>query len=95
MASASRVGESVRFRFDLVANDPVCGDLILRAFIIRRSILIGLRTGLRILGSRHSPDTRRLRVRTCDEDGRTEDQPEDEECQPSQKSTFTPKFVHA
>jgi thioredoxin reductase (NADPH) len=46
---------------DLVAKDPVCGDLILRAFIIRRSILIGLRTGLRILGSRHSPDTRRLR----------------------------------
>jgi thioredoxin reductase (NADPH) len=46
---------------ELVAKDPVCGDLILRAFIIRRSILIGLRTGLRIIGSRHSPDTRRLR----------------------------------
>ena len=46
---------------ELVAKDPVCGDLILRAFIIRRSILIGLRTGLRIVGSRHSPDTRRLR----------------------------------
>jgi thioredoxin reductase (NADPH) len=46
---------------ELVAGDPACGDLILRAFIIRRSILIGLRTGLRIVGSRHSPDTRRLR----------------------------------
>jgi thioredoxin reductase (NADPH) len=46
---------------DLVARDQVFGDLILRAFIIRRSILIGLRTGLRIVGSRHSPDTRRLR----------------------------------
>jgi thioredoxin reductase (NADPH) len=46
---------------ELVAKDPVCGDLILRAFIIRRSILIGLRAGLRIVGSRHSPDTRRLR----------------------------------
>jgi thioredoxin reductase (NADPH) len=46
---------------EIVAKDPVFGDLILRAFIIRRSILIGLRTGLRILGSRHSPDTRRLR----------------------------------
>jgi len=46
---------------ELVATDPTFGDLILRAFIIRRSILIGLRTGLRIVGSRHSPDTRRLR----------------------------------
>ena len=46
---------------ELVARDPAFGDLILRAFVIRRSILIGLRTGLRIVGSRHSPDTRRLR----------------------------------
>jgi thioredoxin reductase (NADPH) len=46
---------------ELVARDPILGDLLLRAFVIRRSILIGLRTGLRILGSRHSPDTRRLR----------------------------------
>jgi thioredoxin reductase (NADPH) len=46
---------------EIVAGDPVLGDLILRAFVVRRSILIGLRTGLRILGSRHSPDTRRLR----------------------------------
>jgi thioredoxin reductase (NADPH) len=46
---------------EIVAADPVLGDLILRAFVVRRSILIGLRTGLRILGSRHSPDMRRLR----------------------------------
>ena len=46
---------------ELVTKDPVFGDLILRAFIVRRSILIGLHTGLRIVGSRHSPDTRRLR----------------------------------
>ena len=39
---------------------PVLGDLILRAFIMRRSILIGLGAGFRIVGSR-SPDTHRLR----------------------------------
>jgi thioredoxin reductase (NADPH) len=46
---------------ELVARDPLLGDLVLRAFVVRRSILIGLNAGLRIVGSRHSPDTRRLR----------------------------------
>jgi thioredoxin reductase (NADPH) len=46
---------------ELVAEDPALGDLILRACLIRRSILIGLGAGLRIIGSRYSPDTRRLR----------------------------------
>jgi thioredoxin reductase (NADPH) len=46
---------------ELVAQDPALGDLILRAFLIRRSILIGLGAGIRIIGSRYSPDTRRLR----------------------------------
>ncbi len=46
---------------DLVSHDPVFGDVVLRAFLIRRSILIGLGVGLRIVGSRFSPDTRRLR----------------------------------
>jgi thioredoxin reductase (NADPH) len=45
----------------LVASDPDFGDLILRAFLIRRSILIGLGAGLRIVGSRYSADARRLR----------------------------------
>jgi thioredoxin reductase (NADPH) len=45
----------------LVADDPRLGDLILRALLIRRSLLIGLATGLKIVGSRYSPDTRRLR----------------------------------
>ena len=45
----------------IVTQDQVLGDLILRAFILRRSILIGLGVGIRIIGSRHSPDTRRLR----------------------------------
>jgi thioredoxin reductase (NADPH) len=46
---------------ELVASDPALGDLILSAYLIRRWILIGLGTGFRIVGSRYSPDTRRLR----------------------------------
>ncbi|MEU1437252.1 FAD-dependent oxidoreductase [Streptomyces sp. NPDC005786] len=45
----------------LVARDPVLGDLVLRAYLGRRSLLIGLGAGFRILGSRYSPDTLRLR----------------------------------
>jgi thioredoxin reductase (NADPH) len=45
----------------LVAQDTALGDLILRAYILRRSILIGLGTGLKIMGSRFSPEARRLR----------------------------------
>ncbi len=46
---------------ELVAGDPALGDLILRALLLRRSILVGLGTGFRIVGSRYSPETRRLR----------------------------------
>ncbi len=46
---------------ELVARDPTFGDLILRAYLLRRSILIGLGAGLRIVGSKYSPDTRRVR----------------------------------
>ncbi|MER5460108.1 FAD-dependent oxidoreductase [Streptomyces sp. NPDC002668] len=45
----------------LVAEDPVIGDVILRAYLARRSLLVGQGAGFRILGSRYSPDTRRLR----------------------------------
>ncbi|MCW3005008.1 MAG: cyclic nucleotide-binding protein [Conexibacter sp.] len=45
----------------LVTQDAGLGDLILRAYLMRREILIGLGVGLRIVGSRYSPDTRRLR----------------------------------
>ena len=45
---------------ELVAHDAAFGDLLLRAYIARRSILIDLRGGLRIIGSKYSPDTRRL-----------------------------------
>ena len=47
---------------ELVARDPAFGDLILRAYLLRRSILIGLGAGLRIVGSKYSPDTRRVRT---------------------------------
>ena len=47
---------------ELVSSDPSLGDVILRAYLARRTILIGLGTGPRVIGSRFSPDTRRLRV---------------------------------
>jgi thioredoxin reductase (NADPH) len=46
---------------DLVSRKPQLGDLILRAFLIRRELLVGLGAGMCIVGSRFSPDTRRLR----------------------------------
>jgi thioredoxin reductase (NADPH) len=46
---------------DLVTRDPTLGDLILRAYLLRRSLLIELGAGFRIVGSRFLPDTRRLR----------------------------------
>ncbi|WP_405551145.1 FAD-dependent oxidoreductase [Streptomyces sp. NBC_01171] len=45
----------------LVARDPVLGDVILRAYLGRRYLLIGLGAGFRILGSCYSQDTLRLR----------------------------------
>jgi CRP-like cAMP-binding protein len=47
---------------EIVAGHPSLGDLILRAYLARRALLIGLGTGPRVIGSRFSPDTRRLRV---------------------------------
>ena len=45
----------------LVLQDTALSDLILRAYLQRRSILIEVGAGFRILGSCYSPDTRRLR----------------------------------
>jgi thioredoxin reductase (NADPH) len=45
----------------LVLEDTGLGDLILRAYLQRRSILIEVGVGFRVLGSCYSPDTRRLR----------------------------------
>jgi thioredoxin reductase (NADPH) len=46
---------------ELMAADPGLGDLIVRACLIRRSMMISLGVGTRIIGSRYSPDARRLR----------------------------------
>ncbi|HWF35097.1 MAG TPA: FAD-dependent oxidoreductase [Solirubrobacteraceae bacterium] len=45
----------------IVTHDSILGDMILRALMLRRSILIGMGAGLRIIGPRSSPGTRRLR----------------------------------
>lgn len=49
-----------RFR-DLLVRDQAFGDEILRAYLVRRTLAIGEGLGFRIIGSRYSPDTRRLR----------------------------------
>src|ERR1700755_3307393 len=46
---------------DLVAHDPALSDLILRAYLWRRCLLIQEGSGFRIIGSCFSPDTVRLR----------------------------------
>ncbi|HLH58647.1 MAG TPA: FAD-dependent oxidoreductase, partial [Streptosporangiaceae bacterium] len=46
---------------EIIARDSALGDLIVRAYLTRRAILIDLGAGLRIIGSRYSPDTRRVR----------------------------------
>jgi thioredoxin reductase (NADPH) len=46
---------------EIVDEDKELSDVILGAFIARRSILIDVGTGLKLIGSRFSPDSRRLR----------------------------------
>jgi thioredoxin reductase (NADPH) len=45
---------------EVIGSEPVLSEVILRAFLLRRSILLGEGVGLRIVGSRFSADTRRL-----------------------------------
>src|SRR5439155_408594 len=48
---------------ELLNNHPDLGDLVMQAFIARRQLLTGsgLFTGLRVIGSRYSRDTFRVR----------------------------------
>ncbi|HEX3561839.1 MAG TPA: FAD-dependent oxidoreductase [Solirubrobacterales bacterium] len=46
---------------EIVAEDETLSDIILGAFMARRSILIDAETGIKLIGSRFSPDSRRLR----------------------------------
>ncbi len=47
---------------DVLDANPVLAETMLRAFLARRARLIGIGAGPRVVGSRYSPDTRRLRV---------------------------------
>ncbi|AQW50374.1 FAD-dependent oxidoreductase [Streptomyces violaceusniger] len=64
-AHAQEAGEVLALPMDrlraLLARDPCLGNLVLRAYLGRRAQLVGGGVGFRILGSRYSPDTRRLR----------------------------------
>jgi thioredoxin reductase (NADPH) len=46
---------------EVIDEDKALSDLILGAFMQRRSILIGADTGIQLIGSRYSPDSKRLR----------------------------------
>ena len=46
---------------ELAGQEPALAEVLLRACLIRRSLLMGEGSGLRIVGSRYSPDSRRLR----------------------------------
>jgi thioredoxin reductase (NADPH) len=46
---------------EVLDEDKALVDLILAAFIARRAILIDVGTGIKLIGSRFSPDSRRLR----------------------------------
>lgn len=46
---------------ELVSGDEELSNIVLRAFLARRAILIDLGVGVRVVGSRYSRDTRRLR----------------------------------
>jgi thioredoxin reductase (NADPH) len=45
---------------DLMAEEPVLSELILRTFLLRHSILVRRGSGLTLIGSRFDPSTRRL-----------------------------------
>jgi len=47
--------------WQLVSEDKAISDMILSAFIARRGLLVGLGAGIKLIGSRLSPDSRRLR----------------------------------
>ena len=60
---AGEVLEVTRTRLlEFLEREPVLADMVLRAYLARRALLIGLGAGPRVIGSRYSPDTRRLRV---------------------------------
>ena len=61
----ARPGEVIRVPADrlreVVGHDQELSDLIVAAFLARRSLLIDAGTGIKLIGSRYSADCRRLR----------------------------------
>ena len=51
----------LRRLWELVAEDKAVSDMILGSFMARRAILVDLGAGIKLIGSRFSPDARRLR----------------------------------
>jgi thioredoxin reductase (NADPH) len=47
---------------ELIESEQSLADLIMQAYLARRALLIGLGAGPRLIGSRYSRDTQRLRV---------------------------------
>ena len=45
---------------EVIAQEPELSEVILRTFLERRAMLVGQGVGLKVVGSRFSPDTRRL-----------------------------------
>jgi thioredoxin reductase (NADPH) len=64
-ALVEEAGEAIVLSRDelqaVVSANQLVGDVIVNAFIARRGLLIGRGSGLRLIGSHLSPDTRRLR----------------------------------
>jgi thioredoxin reductase (NADPH) len=64
-AVVEEAGEAIVLSRDelqaVVSANQQVGDVIVNAFIARRGLLIGRGSGLRLIGSHLSPDTRRLR----------------------------------
>jgi thioredoxin reductase (NADPH) len=46
---------------EVAVHDAAFGEMVMRAYLARREMLLQLGAGLRIIGSRFSPDTRRIR----------------------------------
>src|SRR5918997_1454358 len=46
---------------EIITEEPTLSDMILKAFLMRRSVLMRAGTGLRIVGSRRSTEALRLR----------------------------------
>jgi thioredoxin reductase (NADPH) len=47
---------------EFIESEQSIADLVMRAYLARRALLIGLGAGPRVIGSRYSRDTQRLRV---------------------------------